>query len=375
MIIVICVDFSAARDPQLSRLTQRIPQLFSQTADPYLEANRYLRISSRRMMPKSIQTTSEHIKEFLLWLNTSVLDTIDITDDIFDGYIDALCAYRKPCGELLSWNTVNSRVGGAYRYLLWCYGEGYCPNLAPSDVTNSYRSARRRYRVKGHPAKPLRGHVNFLFLNKAVDFVEALAHGRGGRATKHAIRNKLVGALMLQSGLRISEVTGFPLADLPEVNSAGHSTPARIIGKGGKRRVILIPNKLLIKLWEYVDIDRENICDRLRLSQPGRNIPSRLFISQAGKGVTSNWIEKLFSRASASLGIKTIPHALRHTYATYHYLINKDLAGLANLLGHSSETITRTYYVNIAVPISYAGSFSGLQDEIDKMIDHRRGAR
>lgn len=178
---------------------------------------------------------------------------------------------------------------------------------------------------------------------------------------------------MLQSGLRISEVVGFPLKDLPEVNLRGHSTPARVIGKGGKARLVLIPNKLLVKFWQYVDFDRQRVVEKIESLAGNDVVDDVLFLSEKGRRLTANWIEKLFTRASERLGVKTVPHVLRHTYGTYHYLLNKDLAGLANLMGHSNENTTRNFYVHTALLISYAGTYRALQDEIDRLIGAANG--
>lgn len=366
VIIVVEVNFENCANPTLALIGHSVPQLFFNDATPLIAANKYIRSMARRLAPKSIKTLVEHIKELHIWMDASRLSLEVFTSDTFDAYIDALCIYTKKNNEPLSWNTVNARAAGAYRYLVWCSEQALCPLLTCLGIKNSYKSTRNRYKVRGHPAKSFKELTRFLQLHDAVKFIEQLGAVTGQSKKTLTRRNKLIGSLMLQSGLRISEVTGFQLNDLPEVNIRGHSTPARVIGKGNKARVILIPNNLLVKLWQYVDIDRENLIDTF--IGGGRN-PDFLFLSDNARGITPNWIEKLFSKASATLGIKTTPHTLRHTYGTYHYLLNKDLAGLANLMGHASEETTRSYYVHTAVLISYAGSYSALQDEVDKLIE------
>ena len=132
-----------------------------------------------------------------------------------------------------------------------------------------------------------------------------------------------------------------------------------------KARCVLIPNSLLLKLWEYVDFTREKICDSIG---EGHAIAESLFLTAQGGAVTRNWVEKQFAAASVNLGIKSTPHSLRHTFGTYHYLLNKDLASLANLMGHSNETTTRKYYVHTAMLVSYAGTYSAFQTEIDRLV-------
>lgn len=373
MVLIVNVDFSNSLDSRLSQLSHKIPQFFNNSAEPYSEANAYMRFLSRRLMPNSMRTIAEHIKEFLAWSESSWIALVDVSDDVFDSYVDSLCCYRKASGESLSWNTVNARAAGVYRYLVWCYESGFCPDLNPVEISSSYGGLRKKYSTKGHHSRRKNDHTKFLILETAVKFVDALSEVSGVANSEVRLRNNLIGSLMLQSGLRISEVVGFPLKDLPEVNLRGHSTPARVVGKGGKARMVLIPNKLLVKLWQYVDFDRQRILEEMESIAGVDVVDDVLFLSDQGRRLTANWIEKLFARASDRLGIKAVPHVLRHTYGTYHYLLNRDLAALANLMGHANENTTRNFYVHTALLISYAGTYAALQDEIDRLIGAANG--
>ena len=42
-------------------------------------------------------------------------------------------------------------------------------------------------------------------------------------------------------------------------------------------------------------------------------------------------------------GGKIFPHNLRHLFARVYYQTTKDMAGLADVLGHSSLNVTRIY--------------------------------
>ena len=45
-------------------------------------------------------------------------------------------------------------------------------------------------------------------------------------------------------------------------------------------------------------------------------------------------------------GDKIFPHNLRHLFARIYYKMTQDLAGLGDLLGHSSLNVTRIYTSN-----------------------------
>ncbi|MGI2111241.1 tyrosine-type recombinase/integrase [Shewanella frigidimarina] len=363
--IVIGCNFNVSSLKRVSRLGDNIPQLFYSNLSPCLEINEYLRSLALKNNAKSLQTNAEHIKEFIMWISSIDENLSEIDDNIFDYYIDALCEYKKKNGQELSWNTVHSRASGAYRFLLWASKKGYCPNLNPEEINNLRQSASKRYKIKGHHAKAINEPIKFLQLGAALSFVSAVGELTGSRNHLVKRRNVLLTSFMLQTGVRVSEACNFPLKDLPEVNTRGHSTPARVIGKGQKARVILIPNDLLFELWEYVDIDREKQLDQLR--EAGSIVSDTLFITQNGHPLSVNWIQKLFRKTSKQIGVHAHPHLLRHTFGTYHYLLNHDLTALSKLLGHTSEETTREYYVHTAILVAYSGTYNSLQREIDKI--------
>ncbi|MEQ5816461.1 site-specific integrase [Marinobacter sp. NFXS11] len=366
------VDFRNSSIEKVRLLGAAVPQFFDDQLAPIPAANLYMRMMSGRLAVKSLLTLSEHLKELLIWLSNSQLAIEDIDEDAFDYYVEALCVYKKSDGSQLSWNTVNSRASAAHRFLLWTYEQGICPSLNPVEAKNINLSAKRKYQSKGHPSRPLAEPISFLLMEDAIRFVDALGLVSGRTHPHVKRRNILMGAFMLQTGARVSEVCNFPLSDLPEVNSRRISTPARLIGKGAKARVILIPNQLLLQLWEYVDLDRETVSDRIsKVSEDC--IRQNLFLSDKGQAIATNWVQKLFRKAGQYVGIKSTPHILRHTFGTYHYLLNRDLVGLAKLMGHESETTTHLYYVHTATLVSYSGTYSGLQRELDQMIEASLG--
>ncbi|UVL89463.1 tyrosine-type recombinase/integrase [Pseudomonas sichuanensis] len=367
MAILVHVDFTSAEDPLLARVTYKLPQFFSCDGVPYGPENQYIRFLALRLSEKSIKTVSEHIKEFLLWRVALGIELVDICDRDVDYYIEAQCAHSKAPGVGLAWNTVNSRISGAHRYLIWCRNRGHNINISLEEEGSRYFGARVRFVVRGHPSRKLIQSTKFLLLDVAVNLIAEVTSVSAKRNTGLGVRNSLIAKLMLQCGLRLSEAVNFPLNDLPDINHRGHSTPARVLGKGNKARVILVPNRLLADIWGYVDMERALWLERMAYKKPSTTTPPFLFISPIGKPLTGNWIEKIFAKASKNLGIDAVPHSLRHTFGTYHYLYNKDLLALSKIMGHESERTTEKFYVHNAILISHAATYEQLQKDIDKM--------
>ena len=102
--------------------------------------------------------------------------------------------------------------------------------------------------------------------------------------------------------------------------------------KSGKIRRIFIPKKLRTKAIEYYDsINRKN---------------GYLFLNKEGKQITTRGIaHQLKSIASKyKMNLKVIyPHSFRHRFAKNFLEKRKDIALLADILGHESIETTRIY--------------------------------
>ena len=112
---------------------------------------------------------------------------------------------------------------------------------------------------------------------------------------------------------------------------------ALIVGKAtvnnkGKERVILISKELRKTLLDY--------CRELGIES------GPIFITKYGNPMDRSniWsaMKELCEQARVEAD-KVFPHNLRHLFALTYYRLKKDLAGLADLLGHTSIETTRGY--------------------------------
>lgn len=152
------------------------------------------------------------------------------------------------------------------------------------------------------------------------------------RTAEHKKQDRL--ALILQTicgtGIRVSELKYITV-------EAVKSGTVTIVMKG-KIRDIFIVGKLRKKLLKYV----------------GRKKIDTGCIFQTGTGCVINrsnvWREmkKLCKDAGVSEQ-KVFPHNLRHLFARVFYSIEKDIAKLADVLGHSSIDTTRIYIVSTGI--------------------------
>lgn len=138
-------------------------------------------------------------------------------------------------------------------------------------------------------------------------------------------------ALILQTicgtGIRISELKFITV-------EAVRKGEAKVHCKGKSRKIFLV-DELRELLSDY--IKRNSIRS------------GAIFLGSTGKPMnrTTVWREmKSLCKAARVKPSKVFPHNLRHLFARVFYKIEKDIAKLADVLGHSSINTTRIYLVS-----------------------------
>ena len=129
------------------------------------------------------------------------------------------------------------------------------------------------------------------------------------------------------TGIRISEVQYLTV----ETVECGKAE----IALKGKIRTILIPGKLRKKL--------------LKFAHKNKTASGEIFLTRNGKGMSRKqiWAEmKAICKAAGVEASKVFPHNLRHLFARTFYKVCRDVAKLADVLGHSSIETTRIYLIS-----------------------------
>ncbi len=146
-------------------------------------------------------------------------------------------------------------------------------------------------------------------------------------------RDRAMLELMYASGLRVSELVELPLAALNLRQGV-----LRVVGKGGKDRLVPVGEEALARIEAYLATARPALAR-------GRQ-PHALFLSNRGAGMTRQMFWTLVKRYALTAGIpagKVSPHVLRHSFATHLLNHGADLRALQMLLGHSSLSTTQIY--------------------------------
>ena len=144
---------------------------------------------------------------------------------------------------------------------------------------------------------------------------------------KHNTRLALILQTICATGIRVSELSYITL----EAVKKGQAS----VACKGKLRTVIMVKSLQTKLLCYA---------RKRGIYSGA-----LFITESGKVMNRSniWREmKALCKEAKVSPEKVFPHNLRHLFARTFYRIEKDIAKLADILGHSSINTTRIYMIS-----------------------------
>lgn len=162
--------------------------------------------------------------------------------------------------------------------------------------------------------------------------VEALLQADDGDDPGQILHRTMI-ELMYGCGLRVSE-----LVDLPAASVNLRQGLLRVVGKGGKER--------LVPLGEPAQDWLERYLQRVRPSWVGKRTISVLFVGPSGSPVSRQQFWAELKKRAVLAGVdpaRVSPHVLRHSFATHLLNHGADLRALQMLLGHSSLSTTQIY--------------------------------
>ncbi len=204
---------------------------------------------------------------------------------------------------------------------------------ALSVLRNFYRWGERQGRFQNSQIAALRTPKVVKPLPKALsapDAQDLVETPRGEQPAWILARDRAVLLLLYGAGLRISEALGLTAGDLP----SAPDQPLRILGKGGKTRMVpLLPDV------------QEAVADYRARCPFAADAEEPLFRGQRGGPLRPRIVQLLLQRLRRALGLpeSATPHALRHSFATHLLAGGADLRGIQELLGHASLSTTQRY--------------------------------
>ena len=142
----------------------------------------------------------------------------------------------------------------------------------------------------------------------------------------------LVVTMMLDTGLRVSEVCELNLEDIDFDDGS-----ARVLGgKGDKDRLVLFTARTVARLRAWIPI-------RTRLAPEEEQA---CFVNRHGRRLQPRGVQRMMDALGQEAGLpkgKLTPHVLRHNFATGLLERGADLVTIQRLMGHATIATTRVY--------------------------------
>lgn len=249
--------------------------------------------------------------------------------------------------EHLEWGERSPATRGQYRrdieaFLRWLSGR----ELTKERVIGYKRHLQEVYQPASVNAKLAALNGFFSFLGRHDLRVKQLKIQRQAFCSRERELSKaeylrLVRAAETRRGDRLSLLmqticaTGIRVSELHSITAEAVERGEAVLQLKGKTRVILLTGKLRRRLQCY--LRRQGI-----KSGP-------VFITRTGRPLDRSSIWRMMKSLCAEAGVersKVFPHNLRHLFARCFYAVDRDLAKLADILGHSNINTTRIYIIS-----------------------------
>jgi integrase/recombinase XerC len=144
------------------------------------------------------------------------------------------------------------------------------------------------------------------------------------------IRDKAIMELFYSSGLRLAELLGLTLDRLDL-----RSREVRVLGKGGKERIVPVGRQALAALERWL-AERATIAD----------VDERtVFVGVNGKRLGPRIVQRRIAQWARLQGLPqhVHPHMFRHSFASHLLESSQDLRAVQELLGHANIATTQVY--------------------------------
>lgn len=315
---------------------------------------------SKLTIPYSFTTLYEYLKEyrrFFEWLldsgisNASQIADIDLTvlENLSKKDMETFILYLRERPSLntystkqgVSQTTINrtlSALSSLFKYLTEEVedknGEPYFYRNVMKKVATKKQKETLASRAENIKQKLFLGDETMEFLNYIdTEYEGKLSNRAKSSFRKNKERDLAVIALLLASGVRLSEAVNLDLKDLNL-----RMMVIEVTRKGGKRDSVNVAGFAKPYIEQYLEIRktryRAEKQDTALFLTEYRGVPNRIDASS---------VEKMVGKYSQDFKVRVTPHKLRHTLATRLYDATKSQVLVSHQLGHASTQVTDLY--------------------------------
>ena len=273
---------------------------------------RYLR-DERRSSPRTVETYLRDLRSFADYVRDE-----DIPADARKLDIVALRGFLSSLFRTNQASTMKKKV---------------------SAIRSFFKFLLKRNVIESNPASGLRspkvpkGLPRFLTVDQAFRVMEAPPK-ENKRAKPLRARDRALLETLYGTGVRVGELASMNIGDCDFTEAS-----VRVLGKGGKERVVPLGQSALEAIQAYLP-ERLGMLSR-REAADG----DALWLARTGRRLSVRQVQNIVRR-HGTLGAgrgDLHPHAMRHTCATHLLDAGADLRTIQELLGHSSLSTTQRY--------------------------------
>jgi site-specific recombinase XerD len=332
-------------------------------------------LASIERSPNTVKAYAHDLKDWFTFLGGRSLDWRSVTlEDVAayvawlrlppaarDGRVQVLPTVAHHCREssvnrklaaLTSFCEFHARHGVPLAGLLVTMappggGRASAASFKPFLHHVTRNTAQRRRTIKLTTAQP---RARVLTASEAQSILDACEH----------LRDRLLFALLLDTGVRIGEALGLRHEDLAiaerQVSIVPRDNDNRARAKSGRSRLIPASGELIRLYVDYLGSEYGSLdSDYVFINLWGR---------PHGHPLTYPAVYDLVGRLRRRTGLSFSPHWFRHTYATWLLRRGAGMESVKELLGHASITTTIDTYGHLTVEdaratLEAAGWFTG----------------
>lgn len=270
----------------------------------------------RRLSPKTVRAYACDLQQLLAWLDAEGRSH-DVNRDDLRAYVRHLNAHYAP-------SSAKRKVASTHSFFTWLLEEGL--------GDDPFYGLRVRINEPQRLPRTIPQRDLTLIFAAAGTPTHNSTHGRF-----LAAREKALVEVLIETGLRISELCGLNLEDLDEASQC-----LTVMGKGSRERIAHVENATTIASLDDYLAERECL---LKSLAPADIDARALFVSCRGKRLSEQAARESIQALADRSGARThvTPHMFRHTFATMLLEDDVDIRYIQALLGHQSIKTTERY--------------------------------